>query len=87
MFFVVVHFVMMFEIDMDKNLIDQLNDDNNIVEEYEYVENMMLYHQQIMKNAKNKKTNSYIFFLKFIFIYISYTGTRHLNCWNENIQF
>jgi len=46
---------MIIEIDRDKNSIDQVNDDNNIVEEYELIENMLLYHQQIMKNAKRRQ--------------------------------
>ncbi len=46
---------MIIEIDRDKNSIGQVNDDNNIVEEYELIENMLLYHQQIMKNAKRRQ--------------------------------
>ncbi len=61
--FVVDHFVLMFEIDKDRNLIVQLNDDNNIVEEHEYVEDMLLYHQQIKKKAKRKK--KHYFLIKF----------------------
>ena len=52
------HFVLIIEIDKDKNSIVQLID-NNIVETNKYVENMLLllFHQPIEMNAKNKKTN------------------------------
>ncbi len=59
--FVADHFVLIIEIDRDKNSLDQLNDDNNIVEEYELAENMqqqlmlLLIHQQIKTNAKKKE--------------------------------
>jgi hypothetical protein len=59
--FVDDHFVLIIEIDRDKNSLDQLNDDNNIVEEYELAENMqqqlmlLLIHQQIKTNAKKKE--------------------------------
>ncbi len=49
--------MMMIEIDKDKNLIVRVSAavDNNIVVEYEHVEDMSLFHQQIKKNAKTRQ--------------------------------
>jgi len=59
--FVADHFVVIIEIDRDKKSIGHWMDDNNIVEKDEYVENMLLFHQQITKTAKMKKNNNIIF--------------------------
>jgi hypothetical protein len=61
--------MMMIEIDKDKNLIVRVSAavDNNIVVEYEHVEDMSLFHQQIKKNAKTRqKTNVEMKWKKFI---------------------
>jgi hypothetical protein len=63
MLFVVDHFVVTIEIDKDKNSVVQLID-NNIVEKDEYVENMLLFHQQITKNARKQKEKQYLFFAR-----------------------
>lgn len=81
--FVDVHFVVIIEIDMDKNLVVQRIDDNNIVERDEFVANMLLYRQQIKKTAKMKI--KFIIFLVVVesMYYIIQTNTRHLDCWNK----
>jgi hypothetical protein len=62
-FFVGDHLLMIIEIDMDKNSIVQLIDDNNRIETNEYVENMLLYHQQIKRSA-TKQLDLLVCFIK-----------------------
>jgi hypothetical protein len=59
--FVADHFVGIIEIDRDKKSIVHWMDDNNIVEKDEYVENMLLFHQQITKTAKMKTKIIFLF--------------------------